>query len=96
MTGLYCSGWVKTGPIGVIVSTMNSSFETGRQIVNDLENGNIKVTHEHTGLEKILPILEEKGTSKYFGQKQEYFYTYSKCSLVCKQKSLVFIFDPRK
>ena len=24
-TGLYCSGWAKTGPVGVIAATLNSS-----------------------------------------------------------------------
>ncbi|CAL8262784.1 unnamed protein product [Arctogadus glacialis] len=26
--GLYCRGWLKTGPIGVIAITMNNSFDT--------------------------------------------------------------------
>lgn len=32
---LYCSGWVKRGPTGVIASTMNDAFETAEVIVND-------------------------------------------------------------
>lgn len=38
-SGLYCSGWVKTGPIGVIQSTMNDAFETADTILNDLQHG---------------------------------------------------------
>jgi adrenodoxin-NADP+ reductase len=33
--GLYCTGWVKTGPTGVIVSTMADAFSTADAIVED-------------------------------------------------------------
>ncbi|RMZ89325.1 hypothetical protein DV736_g3447, partial [Chaetothyriales sp. CBS 134916] len=33
--GLYCSGWVKRGPTGVIASTMSDAFETAEGIVAD-------------------------------------------------------------
>ena len=33
--GLYCSGWVKRGPTGVIASTMEDAFATGDAIVHD-------------------------------------------------------------
>ncbi|ESN94409.1 hypothetical protein HELRODRAFT_156059 [Helobdella robusta] len=36
--GLYCSGWLKTGPVGVLVSTMNSAFETGKSVVEDIKS----------------------------------------------------------
>lgn len=32
---LYCSGWVKRGPTGVIASTMTDAFETAEAIVQD-------------------------------------------------------------
>lgn len=35
---LYCSGWVKRGPTGVIASTMNDAFETAEAIVADWRN----------------------------------------------------------
>ncbi|KAK0627765.1 NADPH:adrenodoxin oxidoreductase-like protein [Immersiella caudata] len=35
--GLYCTGWVKTGPTGVIASTMGDAFATGDAIVEDAE-----------------------------------------------------------
>jgi len=37
--GMYCSGWVKRGPTGVIASTMDDAFNTGDIIVRDWENG---------------------------------------------------------
>ena len=37
--GLYCSGWVKTGPVGVILTTMDNAFETAELIVEDFNQG---------------------------------------------------------
>jgi len=37
--GLYCSGWVKNGPVGVIATTMNDAFHTGQLVVQDLKSG---------------------------------------------------------
>ena len=33
--GLYCAGWVKRGPTGVIASTMEDGFATGDAVVHD-------------------------------------------------------------
>ena len=37
--GLYCSGWVRNGPVGVIATTMNDAFQTGELVVQDLKSG---------------------------------------------------------
>lgn len=37
--GLYCSGWSATGPSGVLVNTMNVSFEVGKNIIHDFTSG---------------------------------------------------------
>lgn len=37
--GLYCAGWVKRGPTGVIASTMEDAFETAQGIVHDWQTG---------------------------------------------------------
>ena len=37
--GLYCSGWVKTGPVGVILDTMSNAFETAENIIQDYKDG---------------------------------------------------------
>jgi adrenodoxin-NADP+ reductase len=34
--GLYCAGWVKRGPTGVIASTMTDAFTTADTIIQDL------------------------------------------------------------
>ncbi|KAK1641233.1 hypothetical protein BDP81DRAFT_458077 [Colletotrichum phormii] len=37
--GVYCAGWVKRGPTGVIASTMQDAFETGDSIIQDWLSG---------------------------------------------------------
>ncbi|KPM35565.1 NADPH:adrenodoxin oxidoreductase, mitochondrial [Neonectria ditissima] len=37
--GAYCAGWVKTGPTGVIASTMQDAFITGDAIIEDWLSG---------------------------------------------------------
>ncbi|KAK5175548.1 NADPH-adrenodoxin reductase [Saxophila tyrrhenica] len=37
--GMYCSGWVKRGPTGVIASTMDDAFNTADIIARDWEDG---------------------------------------------------------
>ena len=34
--GLYCAGWLATGPRGVIVDTMNEAFKVGQTVAEDL------------------------------------------------------------
>ncbi|KAK2167587.1 hypothetical protein LSH36_26g10042 [Paralvinella palmiformis] len=58
--GVYCSGWVKRGPVGVIASTMTDAFETGKQIVDDLASGVLTVSPDHTGRHRIVPYLKNK------------------------------------
>lgn len=38
LPGLYCAGWVKRGPTGVIATTMTDAFTTADTIVKDLES----------------------------------------------------------
>ncbi|KAL8865766.1 MAG: hypothetical protein Q9174_006708, partial [Haloplaca sp. 1 TL-2023] len=38
LPGLYCAGWVKRGPTGVIANTMEDSFATAEAIVEDWKN----------------------------------------------------------
>ncbi|KAJ1955225.1 NADPH-adrenodoxin reductase [Linderina pennispora] len=39
--GLYVSGWVKRGPVGVIATTMQDAYHTADAIVMDINNRNI-------------------------------------------------------
>lgn len=57
---LYCSGWAATGPSGVLVGTMNVSFEVGRRILQDAESGLVDLSHKEGG-DKIRRLLTERG-----------------------------------
>lgn len=46
--GMYCAGWVKRGPTGVIASTMDDAFNTGDIIARDWESG-VKFNDASTG-----------------------------------------------
>ncbi|KAI1386272.1 nucleotide-binding domain-containing protein [Hypoxylon trugodes] len=39
LPGVYCAGWVKRGPTGVIASTMEDAFSTGDAIASDWNSG---------------------------------------------------------
>ncbi|GFU00145.1 NADPH:adrenodoxin oxidoreductase, mitochondrial [Nephila pilipes] len=58
--GLYCSGWVKSGPVGVIVSTMSGSYGTGAHILQDIENGELSRDLPR-GRNDILDLLKKRG-----------------------------------
>lgn len=55
--GIYCAGWVKRGPTGVIASTMEDAFTTGDAIVHDWLSG--------------APFLNADRTAGWEGVKQE-------------------------
>lgn len=60
--GLYCSGWVKTGPTGVIATTMNNSFDTARSLMDDMDSGTLDVSAVKPGAQRIRSLLETRGT----------------------------------
>lgn len=53
--GLYAAGWVATGPVGVILSTMTNAFQVGRLITDELE-----ITKEKPGFHELGKILDQK------------------------------------
>ncbi|XP_070708290.1 NADPH:adrenodoxin oxidoreductase, mitochondrial [Pempheris klunzingeri] len=59
--GLYCSGWLKTGPTGVIATTMNNSFDTARSVVEDMDSGTLDVSAAKPGSQSISALLEKRG-----------------------------------
>ncbi|TRY77055.1 hypothetical protein TCAL_13814 [Tigriopus californicus] len=56
--GLYCSGWLATGPKGVIVDTMNESYRVGAQILEDLKLDHISVQANRT--EELRTLLDQR------------------------------------
>lgn len=59
--GLYCSGWLKTGPTGVIATTMNNSFDTARSLLEDIDSGTLDVSAAKPGSQSINALLEKRG-----------------------------------
>jgi adrenodoxin-NADP+ reductase len=58
--GLYCAGWLKTGPTGVIASTMQDAFTTGDAIVQDWASGMKFLEPTHCGWESLRQELGSK------------------------------------
>lgn len=48
--GLYTSGWLATGPTGVILTTMNNSFGVADVICKDIQSGALKSYSGKPGL----------------------------------------------
>lgn len=61
--GVYCSGWVASGPTGVIASTLQSGHDVGRRILLDLTGEKLQTSGTKLGSHKILPSLHAKGVS---------------------------------
>lgn len=56
--GVFTTGWLATGPTGVILSTMSNAFGVAEYIVSDLKNGNIE---SKPGFDSIQKLLEKQG-----------------------------------
>uniref|UniRef100_A0AAQ5X3Q3 NADPH:adrenodoxin oxidoreductase, mitochondrial n=1 Tax=Amphiprion ocellaris TaxID=80972 RepID=A0AAQ5X3Q3_AMPOC len=61
LVGLYCSGWLKTGPTGVIATTMNNSFDTARSLMEDMDSGTLDLSAAKPGSQSISALLEKRG-----------------------------------
>jgi len=62
--GVYVSGWVKTGPTGVIATTMYSAFETGDTLVTDWNEGKqfLQPTAEVKGWDGFKSEVTSRGS----------------------------------
>ncbi|XP_042913087.1 NADPH:adrenodoxin oxidoreductase, mitochondrial isoform X2 [Parasteatoda tepidariorum] len=58
--GLYCSGWIKTGPKGVILPTMHSSYETVDVILDDIDKGEMNADLP-MDRNDVLDLLKKRG-----------------------------------
>ena len=59
--GMYCAGWVKRGPTGVIASTMDDAFVTGDIIARDWEGGVKFHDSDGSGFTAVEKIMRERG-----------------------------------
>jgi ferredoxin/flavodoxin---NADP+ reductase len=59
LPGVYCNGWVKRGPVGLIGHTKGDAIETVGSLLDDLENGRVPQAPEAEP-EAIIALLEER------------------------------------
>ncbi|MFC6356664.1 FAD-dependent oxidoreductase [Luethyella okanaganae] len=58
MYGVYTTGWIKRGPVGLIGHTKSDAMETVRHLINDLGNW---WRPESQSEESVVAMLEERG-----------------------------------
>ncbi|KAL7287110.1 hypothetical protein TKK_0018728 [Trichogramma kaykai] len=54
--GLYAAGWVATGPMGIIISTMNNAFKVGQIVSIELD-----LSEDKGGYLDLKNLLNERG-----------------------------------
>lgn len=59
--GLYATGWIKRGPIGLIGSTKSDAQETISNLVEDAKAGLLEAKGAGTGADGLLHLLEKRG-----------------------------------
>nr|CAD7604846.1 unnamed protein product [Timema genevievae] len=59
--GLYSAGWLATGPMGVILSTMNNAFTVAQTIAKDFKDGAVDPITEKSGFQHVCSLLKDKG-----------------------------------
>ncbi|WP_435299358.1 FAD-dependent oxidoreductase [Timonella sp. A28] len=59
--GLYCTGWIKRGPVGLIGSTKSDASETIRNLVEDAQDLEAFATATRPEPEAIVEYLKERG-----------------------------------
>lgn len=60
--GLYVSGWLRTGPVGVILTTMSNAFEVASNICKDFNDSKnfLKTDISKEGFDGVKKILDVK------------------------------------
>lgn len=58
--GLYATGWIKRGPVGLIGSTKSDAQETIANLVADYEAGLLHATTDEIGWEAMRTLLAER------------------------------------
>ena len=58
---LYCAGWVKRGPTGVIASTMTDAFQTAEAIVDDWKRSMTAELPSRDGWRGVKAVAEAQG-----------------------------------
>ncbi|MDP9801363.1 ferredoxin--NADP+ reductase [Arcanobacterium wilhelmae] len=59
--GMYATGWIKRGPVGLIGSTKSDAKETIDNLITDYQAGVFHATTENVGWEATKEVLDERG-----------------------------------
>jgi ferredoxin/flavodoxin---NADP+ reductase len=60
LPGVYCNGWVKRGPVGLIGHTKGDAIETVGSLLTDLEHSRVPQA-ESPDPDAVVALLEERG-----------------------------------
>ncbi|KAH9495324.1 hypothetical protein Btru_018876 [Bulinus truncatus] len=60
--GLYCTGWAANGPVGVILGTMSDAFETGKVVLQDIDNGSLQCL-DASKRDNLLAYLQDRAVT---------------------------------
>jgi len=60
---MYCAGWCKRGPNGVILHTMNDAYGVAQRVLDDMTNGVIEKKPTHGGKYALLDLFVAKNLS---------------------------------
>lgn len=63
LNGVYATGWVKRGPVGLIGSTKSDAQQTIAHLVEDAQAGRLAATTSEVGHEAMVALLEERGVA---------------------------------
>jgi adrenodoxin-NADP+ reductase len=61
--GLYCTGWIKRGPRGVIVDTTSDAYETAQQLCNDLFSIDSQSNKQKQGGPQVEQLLKNRSVN---------------------------------
>ncbi|OKL48745.1 FAD-dependent oxidoreductase [Boudabousia marimammalium] len=61
LPGVYATGWIRRGPVGLIGSTKSDAAETISKLVEDAQAGRLHATTDAVGHEAMIKLLEERG-----------------------------------
>ena len=59
--GVYATGWIKRGPVGLIGSTKSDAQQTIAHLVEDAGEGRLHAATRAVGHEAMVALLEERG-----------------------------------
>ena len=61
LPGVYCAGWIKRGPTGIIGTNKKDATETVSRLLDDVREGRVRHADESTA-EAVEALLAERGT----------------------------------